>query len=188
MNIEKENGQELRLTLDLPASVNSIYGTNRFGAFYLKKHGRDYKTKMTKYIIKEVKKQGWTKTLENEFVYMDETIYFNRKGRDADNIKKLQQDCITDTDCVWSDDALCLPRTERIYIDKDSPRVEIVMTRAPFIGVFDNKAHYNKFVDKCKECKRYKNNCSILREITEGRIREEIDEDFNCSKLNPCKK
>ena len=76
------NEQQLLLTLDLPDSVNSIYGTNKFGSFYLKKKGKDYKKKMIKYIKEEVKKQGWIKSSSEEYVYMKEVIYFNRKGRD----------------------------------------------------------------------------------------------------------
>ena len=178
----ENNKQELKLTLDLPASVNSIYGTNKFGGFYLKKKGKDYKTKMTKYIKEECKKQGWSKTLDNEFIYMDEIVYFNRKGRDSDNLKKLQQDCITESESVWMDDALCLPRTNRIYIDKKNPRIEVVISKAPFVGVFDNQVHFESFREDCINCKRYKNNCSILRELTEGRIREEVDSNFKCSK------
>ena len=60
-----------------------------------------------------------------------------------------------------------------------------MLSIAPFIGVFDNKEHYDGFESNCKTCKRYKNNCSILRELTEGRIHIEVDEDFNCNKYNP---
>lgn len=102
-----------------------------------------------------------------------------------DNLKKLQQDCITESLVVWSDDSWALPRTNRVYIDKDNPRIEVVISVAPFIGIFDNEKHFNQFVNNCKTCKRYKNNCSILREVSEGRIHIEVDDDFNCSKYNP---
>lgn len=164
--------------------MNSIYGTNKFGTFYLKKKGKDYKKKMIEYILGEVEKQSWIKPVDT-FLYMDEIVYFNRKGRDADNLKKLQQDSITESGVVWEDDSLALPRTNRILIDKYNPRVEVVISEAPFVGVFDNQEHYESFEGKCKDCKRYKNNCSILRELTEGRIHIEVDKDFNCNKYNP---
>lgn len=69
------------MTLELPQSVNSIYGRNKFGSTYLKKEGKDYKKRMIKYIEGEVAKQGWDK-VEDRFLYMDEVIYSNRKGRD----------------------------------------------------------------------------------------------------------
>lgn len=73
--------KQLKLTLELPQSVNKIYGRNKFGSVYLKKEGKEYKKRMIKYIECEVEKQGWEK-VENRFLYMDEVIYSNRKGRD----------------------------------------------------------------------------------------------------------
>jgi hypothetical protein len=37
-----------------------------------------------------------------------------------------------------------------------------------------------QFEEKCKTCRRYKNNCSILKKAKEGRIQKEIDEELNC--------
>lgn len=81
--------RQLKLTLDLPQSVNSIYGRNKFGSTYLKKEGKNYKKRMIKYIREEASEQKWNK-VEGKFLYMDEIIYSNRKGRDPDNFKKLQ--------------------------------------------------------------------------------------------------
>ena len=67
--------------MDLPDSVNSIYGRNKFGSTFLKKKGKDYKIKMIDYIAKEVEKQGWIMP-KDRFLYMDEVVYMNRKGRD----------------------------------------------------------------------------------------------------------
>lgn len=44
---------------------------------------------MIKYIREEASEQKWNK-VEGKFLYMDEIIYSNRKGRDPDNFKKLQ--------------------------------------------------------------------------------------------------
>lgn len=170
--------------MDLPDSVNSIYGRNKFGSTFLKKKGKDYKLKMINYIVKEVERQSWIMP-KDRFLYMDEIVYMNRKGRDPDNLKKLQQDCITESLVVWLDDSWALPRTNRVYIDKDNPRIEVVISVAPFVGIFENQTHYDSFVNNCKTCKRYKNNCSILREVSESRIHIEVDDDFNCSKYNP---
>ena len=91
---------QLKLTLPLPKSVNHIYGRNKFGSTYLKKEGKDYKREVGKYIKEEVEKQGWTKLLEGEYCYLDEIVYMNVKGRDADNTKKLLQDAITEAERV----------------------------------------------------------------------------------------
>ena len=112
---------------------------------------------------------------------MDEIIYSNRAGRDSDNFKKLQQDCITESEVVWSDDKWVLPRTNRIFIDSNNPRIELVITPTEFIGIFDNEKELHSFKQQCVNCRRYRNNCSILRKALEARIQKEIDEDLVCS-------
>lgn len=137
---------------------------------------------MIKYIHEEVKKQNWTK-IENRFLYMDEVIYSNRKGRDSDNFKKLQQDCITESKVVWTDDTWCLPRTQRLLIDKNNPRIELVITPCEFVGIFDNEKQLKEFKNQCMNCKRYKRNCSILNNALEGRVQEGID-NLVCNAFN----
>lgn len=141
---------------------------------------------MTKYIKKEVEKQNWDK-IEGRFLHMDEVIYSNRKGRDPDNFKKLQQDCITESGVVWCDDSYCLPRTQRLYIDSTNPRIELVITPTEFVGIFDNEEVAKSFEDRCKGCTRYKNNCSILRQSLESRIQPEIDNSLVCSEFKQLK-
>jgi Holliday junction resolvase RusA-like endonuclease len=178
--------QVLKLTLDLPASVNHIYGRNKFGSTYLKKEGKDYKNKMIKYIREQTEIQKWVK-VENRFVFLDEVVYFNKKGRDSDNTKKLSQDCITESRVVWIDDTYCLPRTQRVLIDSENPRLEIVLSVAEYIGIFDNENCFNEFLNTyCKSCKRYANNCSILNKALEGRVQKDI-EGFKCLKFNKIK-
>ena len=178
--------QQLKLTLDLPQSLNSIYGRNhKFNTTYLKKEGKEYKEKMIQYIVREVTEQKWYKVM-GRFLYMDEVVYSNRKGRDADNMKKLQQDCITESGIVWEDDSWCLPRTQRILIDKDNPRIELIITPCDFIGIFDNEQQLKDFKKHCMGCTRYKNNCSILRQALESRIQPEIN-DLKCSEFKNIK-
>lgn len=139
---------------------------------------------MMKYIEEEVKKQKWTK-IENQFLYMDEIIFSNRKGRDSDNFKKLQQDCITESRVVWTDDTWCLPRTQRLLIDKKNPRIELIITPCDFIGIFDDERQLKEFKQiQCLQCNRYKRNCSILNNALEGRIQEEIDDKLICKKFS----
>ena len=47
--------------------------------------------------------------------------------------------------------------------------------------VFDHQEQLNEFEEKCRTCKRYSRNCSILNKAKEGRIQEEI-QDMVCSK------
>lgn len=175
--------QKLKLTLDLPSSVNHIYGRNKFGSTYLKKEGKDYKTKMIKYIKQEVEKQNWTK-VEDKFIFLDEVVYMNKRGRDADNLKKLTQDCITESLVVWKDDTYCLSRTQRVLIDANNPRIELQLTVADYIGIFNNQDCYDEFIrNYCSKCNRYKNNCSILNKALESKVQIEIQE-FQCSKFS----
>lgn len=178
--------KQLKLILDLPPSVNHIYGRNmKFNTVYLKKEGKEYKKKMIQYILEEIKKQEWIKA-ENQFLYMDEIVFSNKKGRDSDNLKKLQQDCITESGVVWTDDTWCLPRTQRILIDKNNPRIELTITPCEFIGIFDNQHQLQEFKQQCEVCKRYKRNCSILKNALDGRIQDEIV-DLTCSEFNKVK-
>lgn len=103
-----------------------------------------------------------------------------------DNFKKLQQDCITESGIVWSDDSWCLPRTERLFIDSTNPRIVLVITPCEFIGIFDNEKQLKEFKSKCVNCRRYKNNCSILKNAIEGRIQEEIN-NLECSSFKKIK-
>lgn len=178
--------KQLKLTLDLPPSVNHIYGRNmKFNTVYLKKEGKEYKKKMIQYILEEVKRQEWDK-VEDRFMYMDEIVFMGSKGRDSDNLKKLQQDCITESGVVWKDDTWCLPRTQRILIDRKNPRIELVITPCEFIGIFDNEEQLQTFKMQCEMCKRYKRNCSILNNALDSRVQDEIV-GLNCSKFNKIK-
>lgn len=166
---------ELKLIIPLPQSVNHIYGRNKFGSTYLKKEGKDYKKTVGEYIKKEVVSQKWDKLKEGEYCYLDEIVYMNAKGRDADNLKKLTQDTITETMCVWYDDTYCLPRTNRIYINSENPRIELTLTPTNTVGVFDCKKDCDEFENNCIQCKRYKRNCSILKAMKENRIIKDIE-------------
>lgn len=166
--------KKLYLTLKLPGSVNHIYGRNKFGSTYLKKEGKDYKKEMIKYIQEEVQKQNWIK-LEDTFIYLDEVVYMNKKGRDADNLKKLTQDCITESNCVWTDDTYCWSRTQRVLIDKNKPRIELCLSNANVVGIFDSQLDYNLFLNEyCNQCKKDKNKCTIHKNALESRIQDEI--------------
>jgi len=176
---------KLKLTTELPTSVNHIYGRNKFGSTYLKKEGKDYKNRMIKYIKEEVESQQWIKLDKGQYCYIDEIVYFNCAGRDADNLKKLQQDSITKSGVVWHDDTFALPRTNRVYIDSNNPRIEMEIFKVDFIGIFDDTESMDLFTSRCKICNRYKRNCSILNKAIEGRIQDEI---IKCNEYWLCNK
>ena len=179
--------KELKLTLSLPKSVNFIYGRNKFGSTYLKKEGKDYKAKAVKYIIEETNSQNWTRLKTEEYCYLDTIVFMNKKGRDSDNLFKLIQDSITNSETVWEDDTFALSRTNRVYIDSQSPRVELLITPTSTIGIFDTVEEYKEFKDNCDSCRRFKKTCSIHNKAIENRIQEEvqlIDSKWICNKFN----
>jgi Holliday junction resolvase RusA-like endonuclease len=187
----------LNLTLPLPTSINKLYinqmGWNpktksriATGKRILSKEGEKTKKSIIDEATDQLKGQDWSYdfTVDN-YIYMDTIIYFNRKGRDDNNIYKLLCDALEKV--VYENDSRVLIRTQRILYDTESPRVEVEFTPVEYRGIFKNEIHMNEFEDNCKKCKRYKRNCSILKKAKEGRIQEEIKEDDGelvCSKFN----
>jgi Holliday junction resolvase RusA-like endonuclease len=175
---------ELRLTLPLPTSINALYinqakynpKTKKYeptGQRILSKEGVHSKQLIAKATKQQMKKQIWDfeYTKEN-YIYMDTVIYFNRKGRDDNNIYKLL--CDTLEGIVYDNDSRVLIRTQRVLYDTDNPRVEVHIHPVDYIGIFDDQKALDDFESVCKDCKRYGRNCSILKAAKEGRIQEEI--------------
>jgi hypothetical protein len=183
---------KIKLTIPLPISINKLY-INQYvydpktkkwiptGKRIMSEEGKKLKEQIQLETIKQLQSQEWdyewTKT---NYIYQDCYIYMNRMGRDDNNIFKLLNDSLEKI--VYENDSRVLTRTQRILIDKYNPRVELVLSQTPFIGIFDDKEQLKKFESKCKTCRRYKNNCSILKKAKEGRIQKEIDENLNCIK------
>jgi len=192
----------LKMVLPLPVSINALYinqatynpNSKKWvptGKRILSKEGE----KVKKDIITQAKLQmakdeyQWDyEFTKDNFIYMDTVIYFNRKGRDDNNIYKLLNDSLEKI--VYDNDSRVLVRTQRILYDKNNPRVEITFHPVDYIGVFDTLEDYKIFHAKCQGCKRFKRNCSILKNATEAVVQEEIvklADVFVCSKYNPIK-
>ena len=170
--------KELHLISPIPPSVNHYLADRT-----IMKNGRPmpirYKTKdalkyqevFSKHVIEEVNKQEWNCPVDPvQHFYVDTVFYFDRIDRDANNYFKCMLDTITDTGLIWADDNVVCERVQRIYYDNLNPRVEITIRPVEYVGVFDSKEVYDSFMEKCKTCKRYKRNCSILTKAKEGRI------------------
>ncbi|WP_256719520.1 hypothetical protein [Paenibacillus odorifer] len=186
----------MQLTLPLPTSINDLY-INQYvwspksksrvpsGKRILSKEGEKVKAQIIKSAKKQIDYKLWDyEYTKDHFIYMDATIYFNRTGRDDNNIYKLNNDALEKI--VYDNDSRILTRTQRILYDKENPRIELIFSCTEYIGIFDNQNCLNDFEVKCKKCKRYKNNCSILKKAKEGRIQEEII-DFDCSSFKKLK-
>jgi Holliday junction resolvase RusA-like endonuclease len=189
---------KLQLISPIPPSVNHYLGyravpkKTKEGKIkyivvaYLTKEAKEYKKYFSEYAKKEVKKQGWDKEqTRNKHYYMDCTYYFPRKDMDEQNYPKCLSDALNGI--AYIDDNFILTRTNAIYYDRENPRIEIEIYPVEYIGIFRNDEELKQFEDKCKTCKRYKNNCSILKNAKEGIIQKEID-NLVCSKYNKNKK
>lgn len=180
---------KLNLTLPLPTSINKLYinqhGWNpktkqRFptGKRILSAEGKKVKEKIQQQAKNQLNHQDWDYDFtEQGFIYMDTNIYFNRKGRDDNNIFKLLCDALEKI--VYENDSRVLIRTQKILYDKMNPHVEVSFTPVEYVGVFENESAANEFERRCKSCKRYNRNCSLLRQAKEGFIQEEIHNDSN---------
>lgn len=176
---------KLNMTLELPPSVNALYQNQAYynpktksyvptGKRILTKEGRALKKAISAQAILQCDEQKWDKELLGEdYIYMDTVVYFNRKGRDSDNIYKALQDSLEGI--VYHNDSQVLVRTQKVLIDRQNPRVEVSFKPVDFKGIFDELEEANDFVSNCMECTRYRNGrCSIMVDSLDGVIREEV--------------
>ena len=179
----------LRLTSPIPPSQNHYTGIRIINSggknipmVYKTKEAKEYEKEFDKIIREQVKLQGYNMEVNGKQHFnVDAVFYFDRIDKDSSNADKVLLDTITGTQLVWKDDNVALFRPQRIYYDAKNPRIELTVYPVDYIGIFDKQEQLNQFEDKCKNCKRYARNCSILNKAKEGRIQEEI-ENMVCSK------
>lgn len=150
---------------------------------------KKYKKEFIKYIQEQVKIQQFETKLEKfKNTIVDCIFYFPRIDMDANNTWKLLLDSITESGVVWLDDNTTLEGARRIFYDPKNPRLELTISYADYIGIFDNQEQLDIFIsNNCIQCKRNKNyNCSLLKSAKEGRIQDEII-DFTCSGIREIK-
>lgn len=172
----------LRLTSPVPESVNHYFKYRAFikdgkakAMGYKTNAAKEYQHTFEAYVKDEVEKQGWIKS-ENKYqhYYVDADFYFPRTDKDPNNYWKILLDAITSTGVVWQDDNVVCERVNRIQYDSKNPRIELEIYPVNYLGIFDNASSLEDFETRCTGCKRYRNNCSILRKAKEGRIQSEI--------------
>lgn len=153
------------------------------GRRILSKEGEKCKEEIIKLTKEQLQNQKWDYdyTLDN-YIYMDTIIYFSRKGRDDNNVYKLLCDSLEKI--VYENDSRVLIRTQKILYDTVNPHIEVTLKPVEYRGIFQSEIHMNEFEEKCKSCKRYSRNCSILKKAKEGRIQEEVNENYICIKFN----
>lgn len=154
---------------------------------YKTKEATEFQKKFTEYVIQQAKEQNWiTDPNPMQHYYVDAVFYFPRLDVDCNNYWKVAFDSITDSGVVWVDDNMACERVLKVMYDAKNPRIEYTIYKTDFIGIFDNQEQLDCFEEKCKTCKRYARNCSILNKAKEGRIQEEIT-DLECLKYSKVK-
>ena len=184
-----ENRQELKLVITDFISVNHYLAYRAImkngkpmAMSYKTQEATKFQKEFTEYVKQQAKEQNWiTDTNPFQHYYVDAVFYFPRIDVDCNNYWKVPFDSITDSGVVWVDDNMACERVVKVLYDAKNPRIEYTIYKTDFIGIFDNQEQLNQFEDKCKNCKRYARNCSILNKAKEGRIQEEI-QDMVCSK------
>ena len=182
--------QELKLMITDFISVNHylahrafMKGKTPMVSCYKTQKAKEFQKKFADYVIEEAKLQGWI-TDNNPFqhYYVDTVYVFPRIDMDTNNYWKVAFDAITDSGVIWVDDNMACERVVKVMYDSKNPRIEYAIYKTDFVGIFDNQEQLECFENKCKNCKRYSRNCSILNKAKEGRIQEEID-NFICKKF-----
>lgn len=190
---------KLRLTLTMPVSINELY-INKYewnpkfksrmptGARILSKDGERVKKAIQKEAMYQMalQKEDWDYNYTKEnYIYLDTIIYFNRKGRDDNNIYKLLCDSLEKI--CYDNDSRVLVRTQKILYDTSKPRIEALLHPVSYIGIFPNQDQLDAFTIHCESCNRYSRNCSILKDAKDGYVQHEI-QNYICSAFKEKKK
>lgn len=184
---------ELKLTVQgIPPSVNHYMGYRGVkkgkGCMvmaYTTAEAKKFKKEFSTYAKEQVELQNWNiEQTRDIHHYMDCIFYFDRTDKDEQNYMKVL--CDTLNGIAYIDDRNLLTRTHEVYYDSKNPRIEITIHPVKYRGIFRSEVDMINFETDCVDCKRYKNNCSILKKAKEGRIQEDI-RDGVCSKFNRVK-
>lgn len=185
---------QLNLTLPLPISVNKYLnykvvwiGKRPVPQAYKPREVKDYEKYATQIIKREISKQNWSCSNKDNFIKVESVYYLEKKRKDSHNLEKVLFDVLVNAGVIPDDDIL-LPTTKNVYIDKENPRVELVISMADKKGIFYNMDHLHSFKEKnCNVCKRstYKRPCGVMLRALDNRINlEEINiKDDVCYKI-----
>lgn len=150
---------------------------------YKTPEAKKFQENFTEYVKEQAKIQNWETDLNPfQHYYVDAVFYFPRVDMDCNNYWKVGFDAITDAGVVWVDDNMACERVKRVIYDSKNPRIEYEIYKTDFVGIFDNQEQLYDFENRCKSCKKYNRNCSILNKAKEGRVQDAINFEFVCNK------
>ena len=111
----------MQITLSKPPALNALYGTNKFGAKYLKPAGREWKEK-TAWLIKGAR--GRTNVVLKGEVGLEVKL-FTCRHQDMDGILKILFDSIQYSGLIEDDYQIADLRVIRRRGTKKQERIEI---------------------------------------------------------------
>lgn len=118
--------KELKLKLPMPLSINHMYYNTKRGGKRLTKRAEDYVEVVTAIVKAQIEKNGWRLKDDNTWYYADLVFYFpDKRIRDNHNTFKILFDILQGH--VFVNDYYAMPRVMSVELDKDNPRVEIII-------------------------------------------------------------
>lgn len=117
---------ELRLTVPIAPSVNAMYFTTKFGKRVRTKKAKEWFEEAEAITRKAIEEQGWKKTEGQKVVVNVLTMWGDKRRRDTNNLSKSLADMLEHAG-VYDDDFYALIRYIDFGIDKDNPRMEMII-------------------------------------------------------------
>ena len=119
--------KSLSLTLPIPPSVNQIYYNTRGGGRRLNKKAQKYIADSRALANEEISKSDWVIAQKGEWTHLDMVFYMpDKRRRDASNCLKILLDALEGI--IYEDDMYALPRIQSVELDRDNPRLEMVLS------------------------------------------------------------
>ena len=120
--------KELRLVLPLPPSVNAMYFSTKYGKRVRTKKAIAWFDEAESIIKKSMDEQGWS-MVSGEKVIVDINVHWpDARIRDTNNLSKPTPDALEHAG-VFDNDRWALLRFIDFDIDRENPRVDIVIRR-----------------------------------------------------------
>ena len=122
----KRKNKKFSLILPIPPSVNKIHYTDRKGVRRLTSESEKYIRDVRALTRMKAEEQGWEKTNDATWYYLDLMFYFpDKRIRDSHNCLKILLDALESV--LFHNDYFILPRIQVVELDKANPRLELCL-------------------------------------------------------------
>ena len=128
----KHPRQKLQLTLPLAVSVNHLYSFRR-GKRFMTKKGIKYMQDVGLIASSAIHKQKYKVEEEGVWLIVELKYYFaDLRRRDCHNMHKIVMDSLEQI--VFKDDRWVLVQDKFVGLDRDNPRIEVVVRAMSYDG------------------------------------------------------